>query len=206
MTFKERFLIALKLSSLENINQFCAKFDISKGNISKVINNKSDLPISLAYRIHKAFESLDIICSIEFLIGESDRLPYVKFESASDNLECEFVDQIKKEADLFKSLDNSIVLSVIDDALEPFLSVGDLVGGIKKFSDFDSNMNFLCIANYNHITGDNLTAIRYLKEGYSSNCYVLSAININSCMIEANIYNVELNWIAPISWIRKDLD
>jgi hypothetical protein len=204
--FKNRFEFALKLSDISSANQFCGKFNISKASLSKVMNNKVQLPVGLAYKIQKAFESMNVACEIDYFLGESETPPYIAFNKTDQNISLTGFSEIDEECELFKTRNNSIVTTISDDTLEPFLMSGDLIGGFKTFIDFDKSIESLCIINYTHILGDDFTTARYLRNGYKENLYTLAAININSSMSEPNIYNTTLNWIAPVCWIRKNID
>ena len=205
MSFKERFYSALNISGIESITKFCNQFNISKGNLSNILNNKANLPIGMAYKIHKAFAEMNVSCDIDYLLGNNENIPFIKSDEIVD-IKILDNENIEKDISIFKKNINSVIYTAIDDCLEPFISVGDYVGGIKSYKDFDDYIKLPCIVNFNHKElGTNLTVTRILNTGLTSDTYTLYSNNIIPNSDTPNIYYAEINWLAMISFIRRDV-
>ena len=205
MTTKEKYQRLIEMAGFKNYRQFCLKFNISSSMFSRVINEKLGISHAFAYKAHKALEECNIGCSIEYLLGVSNDPPKIIYrksnvdfqEIANDTFE------LQQEAICFKKNKNSVLIRATDDALEPLISLSDYVGGIMLQTNYNEHLDRLCIINYNSILGDGLTSTRLLKPGFTEEKFNLIAYNMISKLSEPNIYNVSLNWIAPVIWIRK---
>ena len=107
-----------------------------------------------------------------------------------------------KEADFFKKLtSNSIIMLVTTEEMLPFYAPGDYIGGYAlKGKLINSAVGKDCIVKAT--TGEQF--FRRLTKHTTSEVYNLSCLNpIWGSTLEPVIYDVRVDWVAPVIWHRR---
>jgi transcriptional regulator with XRE-family HTH domain len=211
----ERLKRARLLAGVNTRREFEDKYNISANTLQGWEQGKNPLSIKGAKRIASALKSEGLICSVDWLMygqGMPPRSYDALYIGTHDhvrkntNLAYENIYEeeiIFREIQLFKQQDaNTIVFSVIDDAMIPYFNLGDYIGGIRLFNEaLKPFFNNFCIVELeNH-----LIAVRCLQPGFEKDTYTLSCTNHKSTATPLNIFNTKIICAAPIVWHRRKL-
>jgi len=141
-------------------------------------------------------KTLGIYASVAWLlhgIGNTPALITKNFNICEEEVE-----HIAKELLVFKELPGSIDMLIQDDAMAPYLHPGNYVAGIIV-DDLEKALDNACII----VDTDNNYYVRLLKQGDKADHYHLSCLNPNPTLAKKEIHNVQIEFAAPIIWIRK---
>jgi hypothetical protein len=110
---------------------------------------------------------------------------------------------IYQESQVFKNQKaNTIILNITDDAMEPYFSVGDYIGGVQiDNSEIPHFLGRECIVELEN----NLILPRIIQAGAHPNVYNLSCTNPKTTASLLNFYNAKIISAAPIVWHRRKL-
>lgn len=203
----ERLKRARLLAGIITRREFECKHGISSNTLQSWEQDKSTLTAKGAKRLSAAFLQEGWLCSEEWLLT-GNGLPPRHFER-STNPEIlslpreQEAEVIYRESQFFKQNNpNSIILTIADNAMEPFLSPGDIVGGVqyfdRKLSDW---VGKLCILELEH----NQILPRVLQTGSKPDVYTASCTNPKASVAPLNIYDTKIVSAAPIVWHRMPL-
>lgn len=211
----ERLRRARILAGISTRREFEEKHNISANTLQGWEQGKNPLSEKGARRVIEAFKKEGLICSIEWLVdghGMPPR-PYemihagLRDEVQNDQSLVDFnlkeEEAIYKEIQLFRQLNNNaIVLTISDDSMEPYFSIGDYIGGCQIFSDhINEYMGKICIIELEN----NLILPRQLQPGKHPGCYTAACTNPQTSATPLNIYNVKIVSAAPILWHRRKI-
>jgi len=199
----DRLKRARLLAGIHTRREFAQRHGISANTLQSWEQGKSALTVKGAQRLVAALKKEGWLCSIEWLL-EGSSLPPSHFEMshpfANDTLMQE-EERIYKEIQFFKQNNsNAIVLTIHDNAMEPFFFVGDVIGGIQDLSkDIEELLGMLCILELEH----NQIIPRCLQAGSSKGTFVAAATNPKTKTAPLNIFDAKIISAAPILWHRK---
>ncbi len=214
-TAGERLRRARVLAGLTTRREFEKKYHISANTLQGWEQGKNPLSEKGAKRVVEAFKWEGLLCSPDWLLhgrGMPPR-PYEMINPGQSSIERKNIDfntlnvqeeeQIYQETQVFKDQNlNSIVLSITDDAMEPYFNLGDSIGGVQVFQDeIQQFIGRLCILELEN----NLILPRLLQQGSSPDHYTAACTNPNTKATILNLYNVKVISAAPIIWHRKKL-
>lgn len=214
-TAGERLKRARILAGISTRREFQHKHSISANTLQGWEQGKNPLSEKGAKRVIEAFKEEGLICSIEWLMhgtGMPPR-PYEMLNTGIESVIREDIDlathnikeeeAIYQETQIFKRQNpNSIVISIIDDAMEPYISIGDYVGGMRLHgSDINLFLDNPCIVE---LEDHNIIA-RFLHAGANHGTYTLSCTNPKTTVSMPNYHNVRILSAAPIVWHRRKL-
>lgn len=203
------------LAGISTRREFEKKHHISANTLQGWEQGKNPLSEKGARRIIEAFKNEGLICSIEWLL-EGTGMPPRPYEMISSGvrealeedaalaeLNLHEEEAIYQETQLFKQNNpNAIIISVVDDSMEPYFSIGDYIGGIRlqeeKIKQFIGNT---CIVELE----DHSIIPRFLYAGLREDLYTLSCTNPKTTAPTINYYNVKIINAAPILWHRRKL-
>lgn len=95
-----------------------------------------------------------------------------------------------------KSRDHAAVMIILDHSMDPFLSPGDYVGGIKKAgNDMEKYSGRMCIIE----TRDHTLYTRYFEKTSEKGLFSLRPHGSEFPTLQYK----DINFIAPLTWIRK---
>ena len=203
------------LAGLATRREFEQKHQISANTLQGWEQGKNPLSIKGARRIVEALKQEGVICTMEWLIHGTG-MPPRPYEMANAGLRSELHQNqslvelnqreeqlIYREAQLFRQqTPNSIVLTVADDAMEPYYSIGDYIGGTQVFNDdIAQYLNSVCILELEN----NLILPRYLQQGKAPGSFTASCTNPTTTSSPLNIYNAKIISAAPIIWHRRKM-
>ncbi|MCK4608351.1 MAG: hypothetical protein KAT71_02625 [Gammaproteobacteria bacterium] len=108
---------------------------------------------------------------------------------------------IKKEMKFFKRLNpGAVTMQILDDSMEPYYRIGDLVCGIRKMgAEVIHALNQDCIIE----TAGEVALCRRITKGAQEGRYNLSCINPNTTVEPSIVSDVEVFSAAPIILIRR---
>ena len=171
------------------------------------------LPLDGAEKVIDRIAKEGVVCTPEWLIYEIGKGPYViadfkKVISHKKN-KPEKIRPQKEESLIFneillfrKQFKDTIDFKVSDDGLSPAINKNDFVAGIKVFNEsIKKFINQACIIQLEN--GDII--VRHLKQGSSSEKYVLACTNPNTIVSEPVLYDIKITCVAPILRIYKTL-
>ena len=214
-TSGERLRRARILAGLSTRREFEQKHDISANTLQGWEQGKNPLSIKGARRVAEALKKEGLICTIEWLVHGTG-MPPRPFEMAQAGLReelhrdeslVEFNQReeqiIYREIQLFRQqTPNAIVLTIADDAMEPYYSIGDYIGGVQVFENEISHyVNSVCVLELEN----NLILPRYLQQGKAPNSFTASCTNPQTTASPLNIYNAKIISAAPIIWHRRKI-
>lgn len=199
-----RLLAGLSRKEMED------KFFISASTLQSWEIGRNSLNEKGAKRLVDAFSSMNLICSAAWLmhgIGSppklSSELQLYKNDIQKTNDLIDWDDELstQKEIDTFyKVNNNAIILLIHDDGMSPLYSLGDYVGGKKRYKDqISMAIGKHCIVQLH----DQSTLVRHLKNSTKEGLFNLFCINSNTTVQEPVICDVSLVFAAPIIWHRK---
>lgn len=214
-TAGERLKRARILSGISTRREFEKKHSISANTLQGWEQGKNPLSQKGAKRVVEAFKEEGLICSVDWLMhgtGMPPR-PYEmlstgisekgKTDTSIATLNLREEEAIYQETQLFKDQNpNSIVISVVDDSLEPYYSIGDYIGGIKVYGE-EVNL-FLGSPCIIELQEQDIVS-RFIHAGANPNTYTLSCTNPKTTASIPNYNNVRIVSAAPIVWHRKKL-
>lgn len=201
------------LAGITTRKEFEKKHKISANTLQGWEQGKNPLSKKGAHRIIDSLKKEGLICSPDWLLTGEGMPPrsYESLHSDADTMENNNHTLIEKnlqeeeiiyqEAQYFKQHNNNaIVISITDNAMEPYFSKGDYIGGIritnKNISDY---VGHICIVELEN----NLIVPRYLQRSPSEGRYTVSSTNPKATTPPLNFYNTKVIAIAPIVWHRK---
>lgn len=150
-----------------------------------------------------ALKSEGILCNFEWLMYGAGPNPNIgsMLNQTKNTPKRTKITTINEDLDIFCKLHAETVhMFVNDDTMEPYYSPSELVAGIShKGNNIDQCVGHICIVKpINHPQ-----QIKLLRKGKTINCYNCIALNPISIDQNANLFEVELEYCAPIIWIRK---
>ncbi|MCH9769383.1 MAG: helix-turn-helix domain-containing protein [Gammaproteobacteria bacterium] len=214
-TSGDRLKRARVLAGISTRREFEKKYNISANTLQGWEQGKNPLSEKGARRVVEAFKWEGLLCSVEWLIhgvGMPPR-PYemlnaglesdVKEDKTIMEINLREEENIYRETQFFKdNTPNPIILTIADDAMEPYYSVGDYVGGSRlSAEEMARYVNTACIVELEN----NLILPRYLQKGTQDGLYTISSLNPRSSSSPLNLYNVKIINAAPITWHRRKL-
>lgn len=190
----KRIMHVRKLSGLSR-SGFQDASNISQHTIQSWELEKSILTEKGAAKLAEAINQLGITCSKQWLLsgkGPSPSLQTSKESSLDNKL------TIDKEIETFLQFnDEAIVVATPDDGVDPYISKGTYVGGIKT-QQYSNLINKICIVE----TNDERTLIRKLmKDGDG---VILVCTNPSTKQLPV-LKNIKLKYAAQIIWQRIDI-
>ncbi len=159
-----------------------------------------------AERFTLILQSCGIYCTVEWLLlgkGPGPTLLNVDKETIFKNIEpitWGEEEAIFKDIEAFKANNpNPIVAIVTDGSMIPFYSYGDYVGGVKRTGqEINALIGCNCI-----IELPKITIVRKISLINNLGRYTLSALNIDSSIINPVITDTEIISAAKIIWHRS---
>ena len=209
----DRVKRARVLAGIATRKAFEKKHGISANTLQGWEQGKNPLSKKGANRIVESLKQEGLICSTDWLLHGTG-MPPRSYESLQSGVESvsqangSLVEQnlkeeelIYKEVQLFKANNpNAVVISITDNAMEPYYSCGDYIGGIRvpntKIAHY---VNQLCIVELEN----NLVLPRYLQKSATEGRHTVSSTNPQATTPPLNYYNTKVIAIAPIVWQRK---
>ncbi len=163
-----------------------------------------------AERLVDALDKAGIDCTVQWLftgLGFGPRLkeiisdaPYQKFVKNAEVIDWDLEKAIQIEIETFCQLNpQATVLRLADDAMAPFYSLGNYIGGIKiPREQFENYLGYDCI-----VETDKGTFFRRLVKRNAD--YALICLNVKTTMTEPVILPTQIASVAPIVWHRSKL-
>jgi len=110
---------------------------------------------------------------------------------------------IYREKQIFKEQNhNSIILTIVDDRMEPYYSLGDNIGGIQvPNNEMHRYIGNLCIIELEN----SLIIPSLLQKGTKTSTYNVCCTNPKTTASSLNHYNVYVIKVAPILWHRRKI-
>lgn len=149
-----------------------------------------------AEKFCRLVKSFNVYCSPAWLLYEIGEGPIKNPEKIPPSNDED--KQIANELLEFRKQPNAIDTVVKDDAMIPLLRPGDYVAGIMV-KKIEKAINKECII----MTVNHNIFVRLLKLGDKTGKYLLACLNPNPVIAQPEIQNVEIQWAAPILWIRR---
>lgn len=214
-TAGERLRRARLLAGLNTRREFELKHRISSNTLQGWEQNKNPLSAKGAKRIVEALKKEGLLCSSEWLIY-GNGMPPRPFEMMNagiaepmrDNqtlseLNLREEEAIYTETQAFKNQQaNTIIISISDDAMTPYYSIGDHIGGVQIDNrDMDQFLGQACIVELEN----NFILPRVIQAGNRPGLYNLSCTNPHTNASPLNFYNSKVISAAPIVWHRRKL-
>ena len=211
----ERLRRARILAGISTRREFEEKHQISANTLQGWEQGKNPLSQKGARRVINALKEEGLICTVEWLINGTG-MPPRQYEAMNAGIRKELQqnnsimehnlheeETIYKESQLFRQNNpNAIVLTVADDAMEPYYSVGDYIGGIQLFNqEIRSYTNTICILEMEN----NFILPRLLQPGQKPNTFTAACTNFKTKATPLNIFNVKIISAAPILWHRRKI-
>lgn len=215
LTSGERLRRARILAGISTRREFEERHDISANTLQGWEQGKNPLSEKGARRVAQALKEEGLICTIDWLIhgtGMPPR-PYEMVNAGlSDNIcgnpsladmNLKEEEAIYQEIQLFRQKNpNAIVLTVADNAMEPYYSVGDYIGGVQvPAEEIGLYLNSICILELEN----NLILPRFLQQGKFPHVYTASCTNPKTNTAPLNLYNIRVISTAPILWHRRKI-
>lgn len=215
LTSGERLKRARILAGITTRRQFEEKHHISANTLQGWEQCKNPLSPKGARRIVAALKEEGLLCSAEWLL-EGKGIPPRSYETLNAGLSdvaqlnsaltqhnIEEEQLIYQEIQLFKQHNpHAIVMNVTDDAMEPYYSVGDYIGGLRVCNnDISRYTNSLCIIELEN----NLIIPRFLQKNHSEGRYNISTTNPKTSASPLNYYNMKIVALAPVVWHRRKI-
>jgi transcriptional regulator with XRE-family HTH domain len=197
-----RLRLARNMANLSR-NQLAAKAEVAPNSVTSWEHGKN--PGSMSQRNMKkiidALQTSGVSISENWLKDGIGQVPQTskankitsvaKMSGASP---FEMLSSINKEIELFTVLNNnSVIIQIKNNTMDPFFKIGDWVGGIWQESNTVEN-NQLCIIHLN-----NKLQVRWVKKASQEGVFDISFHTIETDQPEPfQIKNVPLNTVAPI--------
>jgi transcriptional regulator with XRE-family HTH domain len=187
--------------------KFAEKFHFASATIQAWEDGKYTVPVKSLLKYIHALDEAGLVSSVDWFIHGVGISPRPKFSeqsietnasryhsSASNpiiNDEIGFIEQ---------STQNSIIVSITDDTMQPFFNIGDFVGGcFLSEESIEKHIGSFCIIIID--TGEIL--VRKLKNGTKAGCFTLVSTNLDTEVSTAFLTNCDVQKIAPVTWHRK---
>ncbi len=210
----ERLKRARILAGISTRREFESRYKISANTLQGWEQGKNPLSQKGARRVVEAFKREGLICSIDWLMhgtGMPPR-PYEMINTGLDTdsgtselaaLNLREEEAIYQETQLFKRQNhNSLIISIADDAMDPYYSAGDYVGGIKLGpGEAKHYLGNPCIVELE----DHAIIARFLHAGTEDGLYSVSSSNPRTTAAQVSLQNIKILSAAPIIWHRKKL-
>ena len=215
LTSGERLRRARVLAGLTTRREFEKKYKISANTLQGWEQGKNPLSEKGAKRVIEAFKWEGLLCSIEWLIhgtGMPPR-PYdmlnagvkngVQKENVMSEQNIREEEVIYREKQLFKEQNvNSIILTIVDDAMEPYYHTGDHVGGVQVYNaEMDRFIGNMCVVELEN----NVIVPRLLQKGSKEGLYNVCCTNPKTTASPLNYYDAKVISAAPILWHRRKM-
>ena len=211
---------ALRLKSVRSLaglsrKQIELSFGISENTLrmwEQPKGNSRGLTKKGAKRMVEALGNAGIVCTIEWLLSGTGQAPMhyqqlkervieplSKIIHTPDVAYHQEETLIVHEIELFeKSYPNAVVFRIHDDAMEPFISYGDFVGGYQKpglsLTDLQDEICIVKLVN-------DVTLCRKLLKKQDQ--WGVEKINKLSSSKKNIVYPAEIDYAYAVSWIRK---
>jgi len=214
-TSGERLKRARIIAGLSTRKDFEKKHNISANTLQGWEQCKNPLTQKGATRIVNALKKEGLICTVDWLLSGMG-LPPRTFESlhagvneliheneSLSELNMREEEAIYKETQFFKNAHpNSIILTIADNAMEPYFSIGDTVGGVQiPNNGINKYLNSCCIVELEN----NLILPRVIHVGTQKNTYTISCSNHKTTASPLNLFNAKIISLAPVVWHRRKL-
>tara|TARA_R110002110_G_scaffold390102_1_gene602959 strand:+ start:27466 stop:28062 length:597 start_codon:yes stop_codon:yes gene_type:complete len=186
--------------------QFEEKYSISANTLRFWENprgNSSGISPKGAQKLISALDKAGVSCAANWILEGAGSPPTLlnEMETTKEDHDSWIEDEaILREVDFFrKNNPDSTTLIVSDDSLEPWIKLGDYVGGIhnkkNKISHYYGKICILRTSNYG-------TLVRKVGKNKNTRQATLFSTNPNShiCPI---IHDADINWIAEVIWVRR---
>ena len=211
----ERLKRARLLAGINTRREFEAKYHISANTLQGWEQNKNPLSAKGANRVVQALKTEGLICSTEWLL-HGQGMPPRPFEMLNagvredlhENLSIVELNLQEEEAiyaetqQFKKRTPNAIVLTLADDAMEPYYSLGDHLGGSKiADTEIKQYIGTACIIELEN----NMILPRFLHKGTIEGTYTLTGSNPKTKAMTLSMQNVKILSAAPILWHRRKL-
>lgn len=201
----ERILYARQLIFRHRGN-FCKKYGISASTLSQVEGGFIKLSPVFAEKLVSAFQEEGLACSTEWLM-EGTGAPPTLLTSLSKEVEEDVpvnsdLDEDRKilmESLYFETLNkNSVVYRITQKDLSKEFDIGDYIGGIRIFDNFDTLIGNKIIAELK----DKTIHVGFLTKGSINNKYSIIPFDLKEGIVQ---HNIPLKSGAKILWHRKKL-
>jgi transcriptional regulator with XRE-family HTH domain len=214
-TSGERLKRARILAGLNTRREFEQKFNISSNTLQGWEQGKNPLSEKGARRVVEALKQQGLLCTVEWLMKGSGMPPRpyemvhagiqepLLHDQTVAELNLKEEESIYQESQLFKQQNpNSIIINIVDDAMEPYFRIGDYIGGIQvpneDIANFIGNVCILELEN-------NVILARLLQAGTEPGRFTAAATNPLTAAAPLNLYNVKVISAAPVVWQRCKL-
>lgn len=207
---------AQRLRELRKITKFTreeiakmsgAQFSTYKGWENAKYNG---IPKRRAYYLTKNLATEGIKCTVEWIMNgignEPEKISLLPNNNADINKTLFQHNHpennlIAEELSFFQQRhQDSLALTITDDGMEPFYTIGDTVAGIKlPEKSIKKAIGNHCIVQ----TRQNEILVRKLEMGQKQDHYTLLCLNSNT-KEKSILYDMELIHIAPILWHRRN--
>lgn len=191
-------------------------FGISKHTFYAWESGRNPIRSRVVPTLISAFRKAGVYCSEDWLTeGEgisprfmNERTDFISDEESSNSVAWESVHSelgVVAEIHTFQTVNKGTDVRLIsDDAMAPLYNLGEYVGGVKRMGEEIAShaLNYNCIVKT--VEGD--CCVRRVTRGAEPNRYTLVCLNPNAQVEDPLLYNVELEWAAPILWHRKLID
>lgn len=212
----KRLRLVRKMSCL-TLNDLSTKYDFGASTIKYWECAKCNgLSAKGAKKIIGAIQNEGVQCSFMWLmygIGSPPQFIDIRYNTSSNadssDKDIGFIDQatydeelaIECEMNLFcEKIAQAITLTVLDDGMAPFYSMGDSVGGKRLYGDnLVKAIGKDCIVE----TVDNQVLCRRIAKGSGPDTFNLCCTNPNTLANPPHLYDVNLLSVAPISRIWR---
>lgn len=195
--------------------EFCKEHHFSLSTLEAWESGRNPLTLKGAKKIVECLKSSGIYCGVAWIMDEvglaprtltemqSGLLPAKPLPEATDSLKEVFDPEITvlKEAAYFKHLNPyAHVALIVDDAMEPYFSRGDYVGGIYQSGAALKKLLYkTCIVT----TKNHGSLVRKLFPGSESGKYTLASLNHATTVVPPILHDVEVIFAASVIWHRK---
>lgn len=215
-TSGERLKRARVLAGINTRREFEERHRISANTLQGWEQGKNPLSEKGARRVVEALKHEGLLCTVDWLLSGKGMPPRsfdiitagmtdtVLQDNVLNDMNLREEENIYRESQLFKEQNpNSIVLTITDDSMEPYFSVGDYIGGIRLYNDdIDRYVGANCIIEFEN----NLILARLLQKGSREGTYTASCTNPKtSAPPPLNLYDVKVISAAPILWHRRKI-
>lgn len=213
-----RLLAGLSRRALEE------RFNISANTIQAWEIARNPLSLKGAVKLASIFKDVGLYCTSDWLLtgeGVSPRL-YNELSTSDASLTAEDIsfylaeeEAMGKEISCFQKVNyDAIVVNIIDDAMEPKYSIGDYVGGKRRYKEkiitaigldciIQTVQNDLFLRRLVTATYINTMSDAYAISRNLNSQATLTAINPKTTVSYPVLYNQLVLWVAPVIWHRK---
>ena len=189
------------------IDEFANKIGVSNRAVKYWENGKGGgLSEKGAEKIVSSCNKIGLQCNVIWLLHGTETQPILTDNSHSasflltNHLSNAYDNLIKKEIQYFHTNNsNAITMSITDNSMEPFYSIGDIVGGKRKYNkDLGKAVHQNCIIE----TKKQQILCRRLLPGTQPDLFNLCCINQRTSEPFVSI-DIEIISAAPIIWLRR---